>query len=689
MANASTGTVLLDEYQRAFCSSEAPNIRLLAPAGSGKTHSLLYRCVDVAARREGKRFLVVTFTRAARDELRARLGQPPFAAHAANIEITTLNSWGWKRVRDRHHSPRLLSTKDRVFAVQNMLQPIWKKHAKIAAPMQSQPAATGKVLLNLMDQIKNLGFDHLRHKDEAAFNAHLADLREAGAAIMLDAVARELEDLGIIREAKIDLIYKGFFSFWRQATEAMISQSVFTLEDQKYVAYLDVNRLINDNRLPVGGSKFSDVMVDEFQDVSPLDLALVRDVASLHRANLTIVGDDDQAIFEWRGATPAYILKPERWFERTFETYILERNYRCPANLVDHSQRLIKHNKVRQPKNVQAVSAAQAQIDITRKTTFSESIDEVLSEIENFIKSLGSDRRKIALVSRKKAQLIPYQVLLAQKNVPFCAAEDLQVFLSQAFDGLLSILAARADASARRMTNRVVDDTLELCKNVKRYPLSKGDAAKLRAHLNAARPRTTLEGLDALESYRGSLKGENKGGAMSLSFATAVRRVLEADTVSETIGRIGSNFSGLAKDYGKAQEDIFFSDPPFFYLAQFAERYGDDFASFVDDIQTAVDTLAQLPADDEAADSVWSRPVHLMTALRAKGKEFDTVVLLDVNDGIWPSRRAETQAQKEQERRVFYVAMTRAKRRLICTVSGQIGDAPAAPSPFLAEAGLS
>lgn len=77
-----------------------------------------------------------------------------------------------------------------------------------------------------------------------------------------------------------------------------------------------------------------------------------------------------------------------------------------------------------------------------------------------------------------------------------------------------------------------------------------------------------------------------------------------------------------------------------------------------------------------------------MTALRAKGREFDEVVLLDVNDGIWPARQAETAAQKEQERRVFYVAMTRAKEKLLITVNGRIGRDPAYRSPYIDEAGL-
>lgn len=679
----------LDQYQRAFCEAPPGDIRLLAPAGSGKTHSLLHRCSTLAERQNGRaKFLIVTFTQAARDELRARLSSAPFSKHASSIDVTTLNSWGWRRVRERHHAAKLLGEKDRKFAVQNQLQPVWRKHPKIAAPMIGQAFATGKLILNAMDQFKNLAFDHIRITDEKTFGEHLAELQSAGAAAMLNGVARELHDLGVIKAPETDLLFKGFYKFWREATQAMIDQSVFTFEDQKYVAWLDVRKQVEEGRFPIGGARYTDVLVDEFQDVSPLDLSLVRDVAALNKANITVVGDDDQAIFEFRGATPSYILSPERWFGRPFQTFILERNYRCPKNLVTHAQRLIKHNKVRQDKKVSARSADEARIDVIRRQSFADSIDTVVEEIERFRHEHGGGGAKIAIVSRKKAQLIPYQVLLAQKQISFCAAEDLQVFLSQAFEGLLDLLAARAEADARRLTNRVLDDVEMLCDKVKKYPLKKHEKARIRAHLAISKPRTTLEALDALAMYDGPLKGDNTGRAMSLSFATALRQVLEAATVTDAIGEIGDRFAGLSKDYGKAQEDIFFSDPPFFYLAQFARRYGDDFESFVDDIQTAKDTLAQLPANDDGGAAIWTRSVHLMTALRAKGKEFHTVVLLDVNDGIWPTRHAQTVPQREGERRLFYVAMTRAKARLVLTVSAQIAGAPAMPSPYLAEAGL-
>jgi DNA helicase-2/ATP-dependent DNA helicase PcrA len=74
-----------------------------------------------------------------------------------------------------------------------------------------------------------------------------------------------------------------------------------------------------------------------------------------------------------------------------------------------------------------------------------------------------------------------------------------------------------------------------------------------------------------------------------------------------------------------------------------------------------------------------------MTALRAKGKEFDAVILLDVNQDIWPSKLAETEDQLEQERRVFYVAMTRVRKRLLMLVNDSMLGRPALPSPYLSE----
>ena len=612
-----------------------------------------------------------------------------FANLASAVDVVTLNGWGFRRVRANYHRPRIVVGEgERSRLVHNTLQPIWRNHEAIADAMKSYPYRADKILINLIDRLKSLGFIHDGDALGTA-NAHLDYLQDLDLLWLVERTIDELSELGVLPDLRLETFVETMIPFFSEASRTLIEQATFTLEDQKYVAYIDVRRQISEGRHPSGGARLTHVLVDEFQDINPLDLSLLRNIAELNRVELTIVGDDDQAIFEWRGATPSFILDPQRYFGRDFETYILERNYRCPRNLVHGSQALIIHNCRRAEKAVLPVRETDAEIEVVHRSAFTQSIDAVMDEVRSFLQR-DTPGEKLAILSRKRAQLIPYQILMASEDLPFCAAEDLQVFLSDAFKKLSHALFVCSIVRSGSRSMTIVEDTIVLVDLVKRFPLKKAERDKLSAHLRAGRPKSYHEALDQLETFRGPLKAPNEDGAASRAFGRAIRALIDAPTVQRAIDALGQGFDGLGQDYGKSQEDIFFADPPFLYLSEFAVRYGDDFERFLDDIERARDTLVKLPGeDDEAlADEMWRRPVHMMTALRAKGKEFDTVIILDANDGVWPLRRAETQAQKEGERRLFYVAMTRAKRRLVITLSNRIGDQTAIPSPFLAEARL-
>jgi DNA helicase-2/ATP-dependent DNA helicase PcrA len=488
-------------------------------------------------------------------------------------------------------------------------------------------------------------------------------------------------------------IYDSFFRFWRDATEHLISNATFTLEDQKYYAYLDERQKMEEGKLLSGAARYDHVFVDEFQDVNPLDLALIKAITERSRSTLTIVGDDDQAIFEWRGATPEYILHPDQFFGMKFETHTLAVNYRSPANVVSRAQRLIAHNTRRVAKETKAHRTDDAKIDIHKTRSLTDTMELVYRFVKDHIGN-GKSPTRVAIVGRKRCQIIPYQVFFASKDMPFCAAEDLQVFLSDAFERLLELLVVKQRADQRATRTQATDDVLALCSLVKRYPLNKKDKESLRRHLQQNAGSTLASAVDALATYRGSLKGTNADGGTSLAFAAAIREYLKAQSVAEALEALSLHFEGLHVDLGKAEDDIFFTDPPFVHLAEYAARYGDDYNSFLDDIERAKAQLAYIPPfEDEGqpalADSLWKRPLHLMTALRAKGKEFDSVILLDVNDGMWPNRNARTPEQLEAERRVFYVAFTRAKSNVLIHVAGQVGNRQAIPSPYIAELGLS
>jgi DNA helicase-2/ATP-dependent DNA helicase PcrA len=296
----------------------------------------------------------------------------------------------------------------------------------------------------------------------------------------------------------------------------------------------------------------------------------------------------------------------------------------------------------------------------------------------------------MALIGRKRSQIIPYQIVFAGDGIPFCAAEDLNVLLGDAFEQLKAILLLKAQASQPLPFGPdPVEGLLKMCDKVKRYPLSKADRGKLRGHLASSRPRTIVQALEALYDYEGSLKGRNAGGQMAASFYAAIKRLLATHSVAEAMRVISTDFDGLQKDYGKSLDDVFYTDPPFLYLAELAERYGDDFGRFYEDVESAIASLAAILAeDDDEAHPHWKRDLHLMTALRAKGKEFDDVFILDCNQGIWPSRLAQTEEELEAERRLFYVAMTRARRSLTLLVNERMFGEVAVTTQYFQEMGL-
>jgi DNA helicase-2/ATP-dependent DNA helicase PcrA len=684
----------LDQSQQRFCDIEDGAVRLLAPAGSGKTLSLLWRCKALAERSDKikPRFLLFTFTKAARDELRDRLKTNQFFQELAPlVTVTTLNSWGFRLVKNSTTNPKLIvSKKDRYFCIQNVLQPVWQRYPAIKVLLEDKRRQNkaSTELMNLIDFLKSMGFRHDTMTDQKALNNHLAYLISCGMEIQLEGLYKRLVDVELMVEGgnEPQQLFQNFIPFWRECCETLHSSALLSLDDQKYWAWLEMEGQLAEKRYSTGAARFHHILVDEFQDINPLDLALLKAVAAINKAKLTLVGDDDQAIYEWRGAAPDFILEPGKHLGGTYETCILMTNYRSPKNIVALSQKLIAHNKRRVPKDVKANSTTDAHVEVRRFPSIADAITSTVDLVHELLKN--PEITNVALIGRKRSQIIPYQIVFAGENIPFYAAEDLQVLLSDAFDELKNMLVIRAKADLPGMFGSdPVQDLLKLCDKVKRYQLSKGDREALSRYLYKVKPATLKDAAKSLMQYDGPLKGTNVGSRMSVSFAAAILPLATAKSVADAIQAISENFEGLQKDYGKSLDDIFYADPPFLYLAEYARRYGNDYQAFYADIEKAIATLARVSVldDDASEEAEWKLPLHLMTALRAKGKEFDAVIVLDVNDGVWPSKLAKNDNQREQERRVFYVAMTRARRALYFIVNDTILGEPTHASPYLAE----
>jgi DNA helicase-2/ATP-dependent DNA helicase PcrA len=697
------GETNLDHTQQVFCLDEDKALRLLAPAGSGKTYSLLWRCLaaarQAAAKDDAVRFLIFTFTRVARDELRDRVrSNPAFRDLGGIMDVNTLNAWGFRWLKPRLHNPRLVtSSKDRSFLISNDLQPIWQKHPAIKDLLTDsrRKIKAQKSLMDQIDFLKSLGFRHDRHIDLAAFKQHLKWLIDAGMGSHVLAFITDMQELEIVdrnatSDQVINQIFQRYMGFWIDAVDHLYQTAKLSLEDQKYWALIHMEKSLEERKFTTGVARYHHILVDEFQDINALDLNLLDVIAKLNKTQLCIVGDDDQAIYEWRGASPDFILHPDKFISSEYKTHVLEVNYRCPKNIVELSQRLIAHNKRRVPKKVTAASSAVAKIDVIATPSVDASVDFVL----NTVRSLLNDDKvgNIALISRKRSQLIPYQIIFAGGDIPFYAAEDLNVLLSNTFEDLKQLLIMKAQSTMQTpFAPDPIEALLKLSDKVKRYPLKKDDRGAVKSFLLSKRLRSLVDALEAFYGYTGPLKGDNVGGSMTGEFYTAIQAFLHADTVAAAIQALSFEFDGLQKDYGKSLDDIFYADPPFLYLSAYAERYGNDYGAFYEDVEKAIATLVRISPDDDedSGDASWKRKLHMMTALRAKGKEFDVVIILDCNKDIWPSKLALSEEQQEAERRVFYVAFTRAKKQIILMVNNQMFQEVVSPSPYIKEMGLS
>ncbi len=699
--NSILGKTNLDITQQSFCLDNEKALRLLAPAGSGKTYSLLWRCLasarKAAVNAEPIRFLVFTFTRVARDELKDRIRtNTTFKELDGIMEVNTLNAWSFRWLKSRLHNPRLVtSSKDRDFLISNNLQPIWIKHPAIKTLLTDSKLKirAQKGLMNQIDFLKSLGFRHDHHNTEAAFRLHLQWLISAGMISHVQAFILQMQELEIV-ERKVDLdiiirqIFERFMCFWVDAVDHLYQTATLSLEDQKYWALIEMEKALADRKFTTGVARYHHILVDEFQDINALDLNLLDVIAKLNKTKLCIIGDDDQAIYEWRGASPDFILHPDKFISSEYKTHILEVNYRCPKNIVEYSQKLIQHNKRRVSKKVSAASNVIAKIDVVPMSSVDMSVEYVLKTVKQLL--ANDNIGNIALISRKRSQLIPYQIIFASEDIPFYAAEDLNVLLSHTFEDLKQLLLLKAQSTMKTpFAPDPIDGLLKLCDKVKRYPLKKDDRQAIKSYLITKRPRSLIDALESFYGYTGCLKGDNSNGSMTNEFFSAIKSFLVAKTVATAIQALSFEFDGLQKDYGKSLDDIFYADPPFLYLSAFAERYGDDYSAFYEDVEKAIATLVRVsPEDSDVLDDGFRRKLHMMTALRAKGKEFDVVIILDCNKDIWPSKLAITEEQLEAERRVFYVAFTRAKKKIILMVNHKMFQEAVSPSPYIKEMGL-
>jgi DNA helicase-2/ATP-dependent DNA helicase PcrA len=627
---------LNDIQRQAVLRSEGP-VLIVAGAGSGKTRALTHRIAYLIRERgvAPGQILAITFTNKASREMAERVGGLLGGPVARGMWILTFHSSCARILRREHTYVGVPSnftiyddgdTERLIAGIERDMNVDPKRF-----PPKAMAAAIGKA------------------KDRVLGPAELA---EAASSLYEETVARIYT---VYEQRKRDA---GALDF-----DDLISETVRLFRDHREV-------------LEHYQERFRHILIDEYQDTNRAQYELVNMLAAKYR-NLCVVGDADQGVYSWRGATIQNILDFERDYPDA-TVFLMEQNYRSTQNILAVANALIENNLQRKPKNLWTEAGSG---DLAVRVRANDEHGEayfVAQEIERLRSEDGFRYRDVAIFYRTNAQSRVIEDVLMRIGMPYRVFGGVRFYQRKEIKDILAYL--------RLLTNP--QDVISFRRVVNTPKRGIGDAT-----VAAVEAFARDEGVDVMEACRrvdqiASLATRAKGAVAGFT------QVMNAIAGHLADGAGPARMVELA-----AQESG--------YLAELEEERTVEAQGRIENIQELSGVAAELIAREPEAglDAFLEQvsligeqddydeeesSVTLMTLHIAKGLEFPAVFIVGLEDGIFPHYRSMTDsAELEEERRLLYVGITRAQKRLyLChawgrTLFGQTNYNP--PSRFLNE----
>lgn len=633
-----------DTYQQAVIASTERSIRVLAPAGSGKTETLARRVgARIAAGVPAREILILTFDNQAKGAFQRTLQR--LAVHG-NVEIRTLNAFGL-RVLTQEFPDMRSRTGTLFYGPQEPLLATF-----VGDPYLGQ-------LVELFGTLKSHLFDPQNISGEV------------GAALEAWVIRtyRQLVPEKFLKAHPEKAFARTFSQQLRREfgnyEEFLHGRGMIDFEDQKLRSYTLLER--NPRVADLVRSRYAEVIVDEFQDINPLDQRLI-DIIS-RDATLVITGDDDQAIYGFRWASAEHLIRPNTAFKRRFASYELRTNYRCPPAILTRSRQLIEHNADRVPKNpVSGVSipGSIAIMEHDSRLIEARQIARTIAEARTAEPDL--DYGEIGILTRRNAHLDEIQVQLIAAGIPYAIRAERDLIGD--WEAVLALLDL--STALRRGKKEIVSDYRAAIGNFKWLPRAIR-IDQLHHFGGLAFPEVEL-----------SLRQANVPNRTLKQFISALSQLRLARTIELELGVIEERFLGYGSP-GGARASSSADDPEIEESSLGLLRK--ILAGRESTREGSIERLRQfIFRAMDLKDETGSRVV-LSTYHSAKGRQWKMVVLPWVSGLSAPDPLTRKEfGELESERRLFYVAMTRAADRLI--VGRPSAGSKEWTSPFLYEAGL-
>ena len=631
-------TTLNDPQRQAVECIDGP-LLVLAGAGSGKTRVLTYRIAHILESTDTApwEILAITFTNKAAAEMRERL--------VALVGPRTRGMWV-----STFHSMcvRMLRADAEILG--------FSKNFTIYDDADSKRLVK-EIMAELDIDPKRFPLNALRNRISMAKN--------------------ELQGPDVFADKAVDPVGKMAARVYRRLQERLRSANAFDFDDLLLYAYFLLK--YHPEVLAAYQQRFRYILVDEYQDTNHAQYEICRLLAESHR-NIMVVGDDDQSIYSWRGADIRNILE----FENDYPdctTIKLEQNYRSVGNILSAANAVIANNMTRKPKKLMTTAEDGDKVQVFMASDERDEGRWIAGQIDKRHDE-GLSYEQIAVFYRTNAQSRMLEDMFLRAGVPYRIVGGTRFFERQEISDVMAYLTLAVNPADDMAAQRVINvprrgigrTTIERISEIARENdttfMNAAELAIVDEELRPASRRAVSEFVQIIKEaadYSGDLR---KVVEMIIEKAGLVS-ALQNEGTDEARGRIENikEFLGVVDEFVETHddEDAEFAAPTAGEVEEGEEPArvlrGDSLADFIEWVRLRTDL-------DAASDD--GHAVTLMTVHSSKGLEFDCVFVAGMEESLFPHMNSIADSGAvEEERRLAYVAITRARKYLYLTCASQ------------------